>query len=286
MGEILKSIIFGILEGICEWLPISSTGHIILLGEFIFPNTAPELGEEFAGAYRSMFDFVIQLGAIMAVLLLFFPKLNIFSEKKRKDTAILYLKLFVGSVPAALMLAVGNALSEKLLGNDIEGVFYNSFTVGIMLILYGVLFIAVERASKKVGERCGAGKEIGMKEAFFIGCFQGLSIIPGTSRSGATMLGARLLGVDRERSAEFSFLLAVPAICGASLLGGMKFFSFVAENGVEVPPLAYISLATAAVTAFVVSLLVIKILLSFVRKHTFVPFGVYRIILGAIVICV
>ena len=182
------------------------------------------------------------------------------------------------------MRAVGNALSEKLFGRDIEGVFYNSFTVGVMLVLYGVLFIAVERISRKGEEKSSAGREIGVKEAFFIGCFQGLSIIPGTSRSGATMLGARMLGVDRERSAEFSFLLAIPAICGASLLGGMKFFGFVSENRIEVPPLAYISLVTAAVTAFAVSLLVIKMLLSFVRKHTFVPFGVYRIILGAIVL--
>ena len=287
--EVLRSIIFGILEGITEWLPVSSTGHLILLGDLLGGNVASELGEEFASAYSSMFDFVIQLGAIAAVAALFFGKLNVFSRKKnaaeKRNTLRLYGILILASLPAALAVILGDALCERFFGTDIDGVFYNSFTVGCMLIIYGVIFVFAERGSQgRALAETGGREDITLGDALFIGCFQALSVIPGTSRSGATILGARLRGIRRDAAAEFSFLLAIPAISGASLLGVLDFARLVNETGVSVPPHLYLSMAVAAITAFLVSLLTVKLLLAFVKKHTFLPFAVYRIALGVCVL--
>ena len=286
--EILKAIIFGVVEGITEWLPVSSTGHLILLDEFLKLNVAPGLGATFAEEYMSMFEVVIQLGAILAVVVMFFGKLNPFAPSKsaaeKKATWSLWFKVCVASIPAALVGIVGDKLLEKVTGKDIDGWIYNAVTVASALILYGVLFIVIERVQKGKSSAVESVDGISYKQAMLIGCFQTLSIVPGTSRSGSTILGARMLGVSRAAAAEFSFFLGIPAMVGASLIKGYGFFDCVGESGVSVPALAWIVLAVASVVAFGVSMIAIKFLMDFVKKHSFAPFGVYRIVLGALVL--
>ena len=286
--EILKAVLFGIVEGITEWLPVSSTGHLILLDEFLSLNVAPELGSVFAEEYMSMFEVVIQLGAILAVVVMFFSKLNPFAPTKsaaeKKGTWILWLKVVIASVPAALIGIVGDKILEKITGKDIDGWIYNFVTVAVALIVYGVLFIVVEKWQKNKPVRVDSVDDISYSQAFVVGCFQTLSIIPGTSRSGSTILGARTIGISRSAAAEFSFFMGIPAMVGASLIKGYGFFDYVSESGVSVPALAWIVLAVASVVAFAVSMVCIKFLMEFVKKHSFAPFGIYRIVLGALVI--
>ncbi|MBE6584854.1 MAG: undecaprenyl-diphosphate phosphatase [Ruminococcaceae bacterium] len=286
--EIIKAIIFGVVEGITEWLPVSSTGHLILLDEFLKLNVAGELGPVFAEEYMSMFEVVIQLGAILAVVVMFFRKLNPFalfkSAEEKKATWTLWFKVVIASVPAALIGIVGDKILEKITGKDIDGWIYNWVTVAITLIVYGVLFIVVEKWQANKPIRVDRVDDISYSQAFLVGCFQTLSIIPGTSRSGSTILGARTIGISRSAAAEFSFFMGIPAMVGASLIKGYGFFDYVAESGVSVPALAWIVLAAASVVAFGVSMVCIKFLMEFVKKHSFAPFGVYRIILGALVI--
>ena len=286
--EIIKAIIFGVVEGITEWLPVSSTGHLILLDEFLKLNVGGELGEVFAAEYMSMFEVVIQLGAILAVVVMFFGKLNPFalskSDVERKSTWSLWFKVIVASVPAALVGIVGDKILEKITGKDIDGWIFNAVTVAAALIVYGVLFIVIEKIQKDKSASVDNVDGISYKQAIFIGCFQTLSIVPGTSRSGSTILGARLLGVSRPAAAEFSFFLGIPAMVGASLIKGYGFFDYVGESGVNVPMLAWTVLLVASIVAFAVSMVAIKFLVGFVKKHSFAPFGVYRIILGALVL--
>ena len=286
--EILKAIIFGVVEGITEWLPVSSTGHLILLDEFLRLNTAPALGETFAEEYMSMFEVLIQLGAILAVVVMFFGKLNPFSAKKsddeKRETWVLWFKVCLASIPAALVGVVGDKLLEIATGKDIDGWIFNAVTVALALIVYGVLFIIIERLQ---GNKSGAVQSvdcISYKQAMLIGCFQTLSIVPGTSRSGSTILGARLLGVSRPAAAEFSFFLGIPAMFGASLIKGYGFFDYVLESGVTVPFISWAVLAVSGLVAFGVSMVAIKFLMDFVKKHSFAPFGIYRIVLGALVL--
>lgn len=286
--EIIKAIIFGVVEGITEWLPVSSTGHLILLDEFLKLNIAPELGATFAEEYMSMFEVVIQLGAILAVVVMFFGKLNPFSPKKsaeeKKSTWSLWFKVCVASIPAALVGIVGDKILEKVTGKDIDGWIFNAITVAMALIVYGVLFIVIEKLHKNKSAEVDSVDLISYKQAIFIGCFQTLSIVPGTSRSGSTILGARFLGISRPAAAEFSFFLGIPAMVGASLIKGYGFFDYVGESGISVPGFAWIVLAVASLVAFAVSMVAIKFLMDFVKKHSFAPFGVYRIILGALVL--
>lgn len=286
--EIIKAIIFGVVEGITEWLPVSSTGHLILLDEFLSLNVAPELGKTFAQEYMSMFEVVIQLGAILAVVVMFFSKLNPFAPSKstmeKKNTWVLWLKVVIASIPAALIGIVGDKILEKVTGKDIDGWIYNWVTVALALIVYGVLFIVVEKWQRSKPIKVNSVDEISYSQALIVGCFQTLSIVPGTSRSGSTILGARTIGISRPAAAEFSFFMGIPAMVGASLLKGYGFFDYVCESGVSVPALAWIVLAVASVVAFAVSMVCIKFLMEFVKKHSFAPFGIYRIILGALVI--
>lgn len=286
--EIIKAIIFGIVEGITEWLPVSSTGHLILLDEFLRLNIAPELGSSFADEYMSMFEVVIQLGAILAVVVMFFGKLNPFSPKKsaeeKKSTWSLWFKVIFASIPAALVGIVGDKILEKVTGKDIDGWIFNAITVALALVVYGVLFIIIERLQKDKKATVESVDDISYSQAMLIGCFQTLSIVPGTSRSGSTILGARFLGISRPAAAEFSFFLGIPAMVGASLIKGYGFFDYVGESGVNVPILAWAVLAVASLVAFAVSMVAIKFLMDFVKKHSFAPFGVYRIILGALVL--
>ena len=286
--EFLKAVLYGILEGITEWLPVSSTGHLILLEEILPLKIAPELGERFAEEYFSMFEVVIQLGAILAVVVTFFGKLNPFSPKKnvaeKRSAWVLWAKVAVASVPAALIGIVGDKLLEKVSGKDIDGWIYNWQVVAATLIVYGALFILIERAHRNKESKVASVDGISFSQAAFIGCFQALSIVPGTSRSGSTILGSRFLGISRSAAAEFSFFLGIPAMAGASLIKGYSFFDFVLEENIAVPASAWAVLAIASVVAFAVSMVAIKFLMDFVKKHSFAPFGVYRIILGAVVI--
>lgn len=263
--EILKAIILGIIEGITEWLPISSTGHMILVDEFIKLNLSE--------AFKEMFFVVIQLGAILAVLVLYFNKLNPISPKKTKaekiETWTLWSKVIVACLPAAV---IGLLFDDK-----IDKLFYNYITVAVTLILYGVLFIVVENFNK--GKECKVNSltALSYKTALLIGVFQVLSLIPGTSRSGATILGAILLGTSRYVAAEFTFFLAIPVMFGASLLKILKFgFDFTMHEAVV--------LLVGMVVAFVVSVLAIKFLMGYIKKHDFKAFGIYRIILGILVL--
>ena len=266
--ELLKSLLYGIVEGITEWLPVSSTGHLILLGELCPLNVSP--------AFSEMFDVVIQLGAILAVIVLFFRKLNPFAPSKsaleKKNTWGLWLRVCVAVIPSA---AVGVLLDDWL-----DAHLYNYITVAVALVVYGILFILIEKfkpADKAAVTDVGG---ISYKLAFLIGAFQMLALIPGTSRSGSTILGAMLLGCSRAAAAEFSFFMAIPTMLGASLLKVVKLFA----EGVTVTALEWGILAVGCVTAFVVSLAAIKFLMDFVKKHSFASFGWYRIVLGALVI--
>ena len=286
--EILKAILFGIVEGITEWLPVSSTGHLILLDEFIKLNVAPDLDAAFMEAYMSMFEVVIQLGAILAVVVTFFKKLNPFAPSKslieKKQTWSLWFKVVVASIPAALIGIVGDKILEKATGKDIDGWIYNAVTVAAALIIYGILFIVVEKWQENKPVRVQDVHEISYTQAMLIGCFQALSIVPGTSRSGSTILGSRILGISRPAAAEFSFFMGIPAMVGASLIKGLDFFDYVSEAGVTVPALAWAVLAVASLVAFAVSMVAIRFLVDFVKKHSFSSFGVYRIALGVLVL--
>lgn len=268
--ELLKAVLFGIVEGVTEWLPISSTGHLILLNEFITLNVSDE--------FRSMFDVVIQLGAILAVIVLFFHKLNPFSPRKtegeKKQTWQLWFKVIAAIIPSGIV--------GVLFDDWMEAHFHNATVVSIALIVYGVAFILVERrnARRVGGKTVEDVYAIDYKTALLIGCVQCLSLIPGTSRSGSTILGAILIGVGRSAGAEFSFFMAIPTMLGASAIKGLKFLlSGVAATGTEIGVLI-----VGCVVSFVVSLLVIRGLMEYVRRHSFSAFGVYRIILGVVVL--
>jgi len=266
--EILKAILFGIVEGITEWLPVSSTGHMILLDEFIKLDVSKEFYE--------MFQVVIQLGAIGAVIALFFHKLNPFSPKKnpkqKHNTWVLWIKVIVAVLPSAVL--------GLLLDDWMDTHLYNYLVVAIALIVYGVAFLFVERLNETRDAQITSVNRIDYKTALLIGAFQCLSLIPGTSRSGSTILGAILLGVSRSAGAEFSFFLAIPTMLGASLLKVVKFLF----EGVKVTGTEVVVLLVGTVVSFIVSLLVIKGLMDYVRKRSFSVFGFYRIGLGFVVI--
>ena len=265
MLEALKVIIFGIVEGITEWLPISSTGHLILLEELLHLKQNQ--------AFLDMFYVVIQLGAILAVVVMYFHKLNPFSPKKTQKqkmlTIQLWVKVIIGSIPAMLIgLPFNDFIEEK---------FNNSYVVAATLIIYGILFIVIENYQKDKQPKVEKLSQLTIQTVLIIGVFQALALIPGTSRSGATIVGALLIGVSRTVAAEYTFFLAIPVMFGASLLKIVKFgFNFTAMEA------ALLIIGMAA--AFVVSLFVIRFLMGYIKKHDFKVFGWYRIILGAIVL--
>ena len=269
MIELLKAVLFGIVEGITEWLPVSSTGHLILLNEFITLNMSEE--------FQSMFDVVIQLGAILAVIVLFFHKLNPFAPNKtageKKDTWSLWFKVCVAILPSGIV--------GVLFDDWMDAHLHNGIVVSLALILYGIAFILVERRNQgKHLKQINDVHDITYKTAILIGLFQCLSLVPGTSRSGSTILGAILIGVGRSAGAEFSFFMAIPTMLGASAIKGLKFLlSGVSATGTEIGVLI-----VGCIVSFLVSLLVIRGLMEYVRKHSFSAFGVYRIVLGIVVL--
>lgn len=281
--EFLKALFYGIVEGITEWLPVSSTGHLILLAEwfpFGFSSDAA-----FLESFWEMFEVVIQLGAILAVVVLFWKRLIPFGKSKApggsKEICQLWGKVFLACLPAAVIGLFGDRLLEKWSGKDIDGWCYNATVVSITLILYGIAFIVIERVHRTKIPKIDRVGNISYRTAWWIGCFQVLSLIPGTSRSGSTILGAILLGVSRTAAAEFSFFLAVPVMAGA---GGLKTMGFLRENGSNIPGIAWGILAIGLLSSFLVSMAAIRFLTDFVRKHSFAAFGVYRILLGAAVL--
>ena len=266
--EILKAILFGVIEGITEWLPVSSTGHIILLDEIFKLNVSPE--------FMEMFEVVIQLGAIFAVILLYFHKLNPLARYKKPRqkqlTWQLWLKVIVAVLPSAVLgLLLDDWMDEHL---------YNYVVVAITLILYGVAFLFAEKLNRGRELKAKTVYDIDYRTALLIGCFQCLSLIPGTSRSGATILGAIILGVSRSAGAEFSFFLAIPTMLGASLLKIIKF----AASGVTATGTEVAVLIVGCLVSFLVSLIVIRSLMEYVRRHSFGVFGIYRIALGLMVL--
>ena len=269
MIELLKAVLFGIVEGITEWLPVSSTGHLILLNEFVTLNMSEE--------FNSMFDVVIQLGAILAVIVLFFHKLNPFAPSKsgleKKQTWSLWFKVCAAIIPSGVL--------GVLFDDWMDANLHNGIVVSIALIVYGIAFILVERRNQgKYTKAISDVHDIGYKTAIAIGVFQCLSLVPGTSRSGSTILGAILIGVGRSAGAEFSFFMAIPTMLGASAIKGLKFIL----SGVEATGTEIGVLIVGCVVSFIVSLLVIRGLMEYVRKHSFSAFGVYRIILGIVVL--
>lgn len=269
--EYLKVIILGIVEGITEWLPISSTGHLILVDEFMKLNMSD--------AFKEMFDVVIQLGAIMAVFVIYFKKLipidavKTDNDKHRlawnNEKLIMWCKILVASMPAAI---IGLPFDDKL-----DEFFYNAPTVAVMLIVYGIAFIVVEKLHRGKRFKINDISEITFKTAALIGIFQVLALIPGTSRSGATIVGAMIIGVGRTAAAEFTFYLAIPVMFGASFLKLLKFgFAFTASEAA--------ALILGMIVAYAVSIIAIKFLMNYIKKHDFTVFGWYRIVLGVLVL--
>lgn len=272
--ELIKSFFLGIVEGITEWLPVSSTGHLLLFDAF-FPLNQSE-------SFRDLLVEVIQLGAILAVVVLFFHRLNPFSGKKsaeeKKSTWILWVKILIATIPGTVAL-----FAVKLLGFDLPD---NPVIIAAALVVYGVAFIIIERCRKNKPFTVESVDDIDFQTAFYIGAFQVLSLVPGTSRSGSIILGSSLLGVSRSASAEFAFFLAIPAMFGASGVEALSFIKDIVEGESNVvfggEQIAVLALATAV--SFIVSLAAVRFLMNYVRRHSFEAFGWYRIVLGAILL--
>ena len=264
----LKAFVIGVVQGITEWLPVSSTGHMILFDEFLKLQGSEE--------FKEMFMVVIQLGSILAVAFLYFNNLNPFSKKKsayeKKSTLLLWAKVIVGAIPAAII--------GVLLDDWFDTHFYNFLVVAIALLVYGILFIIIERLRKGKEFRVETVDDLSFTDALKIGCFQVLSLIPGTSRSGSTIIGGMLSGVSRIASAEFSFFMAIPIMLGASGLKVLKFML----SGVSITANEIIVLIIGIVVAFLVSLVAIRFLMDFVKRHSFESFGWYRIILSIVIL--
>ncbi|MDD2505052.1 MAG: undecaprenyl-diphosphate phosphatase [Bacilli bacterium] len=263
--DIIKTIILGIIEGVTEWLPISSTGHMILAEEFLKLNVSK--------AFWEMFLVVIQLGAILAVVVLFFKKLFPWGFNKNKEevnnTFSLWFKILISCIPAGILGIIFN--------DKIDELFYNYYTVALALIVYGILFIIIENINKNKTPKVKTENKITYKQALLIGIFQILALVPGTSRSGATILGGLILGLERGVAASYTFYLAIPIMFGASLLKLLKF-------GVVFTSMEIIILIIGMLTAFIVSILTIKMLLKYIKRNDFKVFGYYRISLGIIVL--
>ena len=263
----LKSAIFGVIQGTTEWLPVSSTGHMILFNEFVKLNLSSE--------FLNLFLILIQLSSVFAVIFLYFKKLNPFKKinnrlRLNKDTFSLWIKIFIGCIPLIIGAFLDNLVHEK---------FYNSFVVALTLILYGILFIILEK--QKTVSTIKSASQLTFSKSFLIGLFQILAIVPGTSRSGATILGALTLGVSRVVATEYSFFLAIPTMFGASLY---KLTKYILKFGINFSFKELIVLLVGSVVSFIVSVISIKALTSYVKKHNFSAFGYYRIILGLLII--
>ncbi len=263
--EVLVAVLYGLLEGVTEWLPVSSTGHLILFGRMLSFSVRQEFSE--------LFLVLVQLGAILAVAVLFWQRLSPFCRDagKRREVLLLWSKVLLATLPSVVM--------GLLLDDWMEAHLYTPVVVAVALIVYGIAFLLLEKRRKRI-PFLGETEEIGTRTAFLVGCFQVLSLVPGTSRSGATILGGILLGLSRPAAAEFSFFLGVPTMLGAGVLKCAKFFG----AGFTLTVAEAVILSVGVATAFLTSLAVIRFLMDFVRRHSFAPFGVYRILLGGTVL--
>ena len=282
--EWLKAILYGLLEGVTEWLPISSTGHLILLYDrlpFAFSKDPVLLSE-----FWEFFEVAVQLGAVLALPVLFYKE--IFPPKKdalaieKANWKKLWGRVIVASIPAAFAGILFDKALEHLTGKDLQGWLYRPVVVAVSLILYGIAFLLFDRPGRTIAIE--SVEEISGKKAFLIGGFQALSLIPGTSRSGSTIPGGITLGIDRATASKFSFFLAIPAIFGASAIKAIGFFGYLQGSQTVLPPVAWGLLLTGCLVSFVLSVCIIRLLLNFVKNHSFRVFGIYRILLGGIVL--
>ena len=277
------AIWFGVIEGITEWLPVSSTGHLILLSD-VFPLVVGEaVGEDFPAAFRALFDVLIQVAAILAVPIRFFSRLNPLARGRgaaeRGHVGRLYASMLIAGIPVAAVALLLDPLLERLTGKDIDAWLYRNDVVALALILYGVAFLFVDR-----GRRAARLVPLNARVALTVGGFQALAVIPGTSRSGATMLGGMLVGMDRASAAEYSFFLALPTMLGAGAIRTLDFVSLASSRGYVMPPEGYAVLLLGMAVALLVSLFTIDALMSFVKRSSLRGFGIYRILLGAVVL--
>ncbi len=284
---LLKSLIYGLLEGVTEWLPISSTGHLIILETFLSLQVGADVHPQFPAEFRELFLVAIQLGAVLAVVTVYHRKLFPCARDALagKRAIAIWLRVLVGCLPAGIVGILADFVLQRLTGKDMDAWLYNAPVVALMLILYGVLFILIECTYAK--DRCAvvSVEEMSFGRALGVGAFQMLALIPGTSRSGSTILGGMLLGLSRTAAAEFSFFMAVPVMAGACLVKAVGFASFMLQNQLAMPYQAVPVLLAAGTVAYVSSRFVIRFLMDFSSQRGFLPFGVYRILLGAAVLC-
>lgn len=284
---LLKSLLYGILEGVTEWLPVSSTGHLILLESLLSLDVGADVHPQFASRFRELFLVAIQAGAVFAVVTAYAGRLFPLGKEKcdQMRAAGTWARVIVGCIPAGLAGIFLDMILEKMTGKDMDGLLYNAPTVAAMLILYGVLFMLVELLQKGRPPRVTDLSQMPMATALGIGAFQMLSLVPGTSRSGASILGGLLLGLSRTAAAEFSFFMAIPIMAGACGIKTLGFVRFMLQNGLRMPWQAAVLLLTAGAVAYLTSRLSIRFLMAFTGRHGFVPFGIYRIVLGCAVRC-
>ena len=283
---LLKSLLYGILEGVTEWLPVSSTGHLVLLESLLTLQVGTQIHPQFASEFTELFLVAIQLGAIFAVVTLYhkrlFPQLS--DKASCRASVGIWTRVIVGCIPAGIAGVTVDAILERVCGKDMDGLLYNGAVVAAMLVLYGVLFIIAERVRKGRTDGVDDVLQLSYGKCFGVGLFQVLSLVPGTSRSGACMLGGMLLGLSRKTAAELSFFMAVPVMLGACGTKALGFARFMLQNGLRMPADAILVLLVACAAAYVTSHLSIRFLIDFVSRRGFAPFGVYRILLGAAVL--
>lgn len=283
---LLKSLVYGIIEGVTEWLPVSSTGHLILLEDILTLQVGTQVHPLFASEFWELFLVTVQLGAIFAVLTTYHTRLlaPLFKQETRWSAVGLWSRVIVGCIPAGIAGVAVDAILTRICGKDMDGLFYNGVTVAAMLMLYGVLFIMAERVRRgKTEDACDLA-ELPFGKCLGVGLFQVLSLVPGTSRSGACMLGGMLLWLPRKSAAELSFFMAVPVMLGACGIKMLGFARFMLQNGLRMPAPAVLVLLVACAAAYVTSRISIRFLIDFVSRRGFAPFGVYRILLGAAVL--
>lgn len=283
---LLKSLVYGIIEGVTEWLPVSSTGHLILLEDILTLQVGTQVHPLFASEFWELFLVTVQLGAIFAVVTLYHGRLfpPIKDREACRASVGIWSRVIVGCIPAGIVGVAVDAILTRICGKDMDGLFYNGVTVAAMLMLYGVLFIMAERVRRgKTEDACDLA-ELSFGKCLGVGLFQVLSLVPGTSRSGACILGGMLLGLSRKSAAELSFFMAVPVMLGACGIKMLGFARFMLQNGLRMPAPAVLVLLVACAAAYVTSRISIRFLIDFVSRRGFAPFGVYRILLGAAVL--
>ena len=283
---LLKSLVYGIIEGVTEWLPVSSTGHLILLEDILTLQVGTQVHPLFASEFWELFLVTVQLGAIFAVVTLYHGRLfpPIKDREACRTSVGIWSRVIVGCIPAGIAGVAVDAILTRISGKDMDGLFYNGVTVSAMLMLYGVLFIIAERVRRGRAEDSSDVAELSFGKCLGVGLFQVLSLVPGTSRSGACILGGMLLGLSRKSAAELSFFMAVPVMLGACGIKMLGFARFMLQNGLRMPAPAMLVLLVACAAAYVTSRISIRFLIDFVSRRGFAPFGVYRILLGAAVL--